>query len=479
MSIFKNYIYNTLYQIVNLLIPFITIPYLTRVFNPYQLGLNAYTFSIVTYFTFFGMLGMQMYGNRQIAYVRNDKKKLSTTFWSLFIVQLTTTLISALFYLIFIFVFLDNNINVYIVQGMLIFSYVFDISWLFMGLEDFKKISVRNMLIKLVGLIFILIFVRNDNQLITYILANSTISILGSLVMWFYVPQYVDKFNIDINIIKKTIVPLIMIFLPQIASQIYTTVSNTLIGTLSTTEEVIFYDYSQKIVRMSLGLITSIGTVLMPRISNMLFHGQVKEIRDFIFKTFKIVSYICMPMAIGLMVISNNLVSWFLGSKYLEVGKLLAISSSIIIAVSWANIIGIQYLIATKQENKYTLSVVLSACISFFINIILIKKIGAYGAAISIVVAEYSGIFIQMFLSRKQLPIFKMLSSSVNYLISSIFMAILIYPLGNIIGNKIIANLIQVISGIFIYVVIMIIIKDTTQYEFSKKIIVILKKFKK
>lgn len=475
MSIIKNYIYNTLYQIMILFIPLITMPYLTRIFTPDQLGLNSYTLAIANYFMLFGMLGMQMYANRQVAYVRDDKKKLNKTFWSLYVTQIITCSISLVLYYIYIEFFINNNKIIYIIQGLNILAILLDISWLFMGVEDFKKVVLRNTTIKLVGLAAIFIFVKSSDDLAIYILLTALVNIIGMLIMWIYAPKYIGEIDIDFKIIRNTIKPLLKLFLPQIATQVYALLARTMIGVLSTNEQVAFYDYSQKIVRMILALITSIGVVLMPRVANIIGQGRNNEVSSLIEKTFKFVSYMSIPMAIGLMCISKTLVSWFLGPEYYIVGNLTAISSVIIIAVSWANIIGVQYLIATKQESKYTISILIAAVINLLMNLVLIKKYGALGATISLIVAEFVGVFIQLILVRNDLNIKNMIYSIIKYFIAAIFMGMVIVPIGNIIKNGFTANIIQAILGVSIYIFIMFIIKDKVQREIFKKFITMIK----
>lgn len=470
MSIIKNYIYNTLYQLTLLIVPLITMPYLTRIFLPSQLGINSYTLSIVNYFILFGLLGMQLYGNRQIAYVRNNEERLSKTFWSLYCTQLITTAVSMLAYIFFVYNFIEEYKIIYFIQGLNLLSSMIDISWLFIGMEDFKKVSIRNMVVKLVGLIGVFVFIRSSNDLTLYIVINVLVNVLGMIIMWTYIPKSIRKINIDMKLIIKNIIPLLMLFLPQISSQVYMELSRTMVGLFSSTEQVAFYDYSQKIVRILLALVTSVGTVLMPRLSNMNSNGKKEEINNFVHKAFTIISYISIPMSLGLMGVSENFISWFLGKEYMGVGKLAALSSIIIIPVSWASIIGVQYLIATKQENKYTLSVFISAIISLIININLIPKLGALGAVISIIVAECSGILMQLILVRKDLDIKNMLFGVIKYFIASIIMLIVIIPTGNVIDNKVVANIAQGIVGVIVYIGIMYITKDKMQHEIIKKI---------
>ncbi|MGL5354435.1 MAG: oligosaccharide flippase family protein [Clostridium sp.] len=475
MSIIKNYIYNTVYQIMLLFIPLITMPYLTRIFTPDQLGLNTYTLSIVNYFVLFGMLGMQMYANRQIAYVRDDKEKLNKTFSSLYLIQTITTAVSIMLYIVFVSFYVDNKV-IYLIQGLNLLACIFDISWFFMGLEDFKKVVIRNSVTKIIGLISIFLFIKGPEDLVLYILITAVINIVGMIVMWMYVPKYITKFSIDKKIIYKNITPLVRLFLPQIATQVYGLLARTMIGVLSTNEQVAFYDYSQKIVMMVLALITSTGVVLMPRVSNIIGKGNKDEVVKLIEKTFEFVSYLSIPMAVGLMCVSKGLVSWFLGPEYLVVGNLVSISSVIIIAVSWANIIGIQYLIGTRQENKYTISIIIAAIINLSMNVILIKMYGALGAIISLITAEFIGPIIQLFLVRKQLRVFYMLKRVSKYFFSAICMAIVLTIIGNVINNAFIANIVQVIVGIGIYTSVLFLLKDTVQREIIDKVFSLVKK---
>lgn len=475
LSIIKNYIYNTIYQIMTLFIPLITMPYLTRIFTPEQLGLNTYTLSVVNYFMLFGMLGMNLYGNRQIAYVRDDKEKRRETFWSLYVTQLVTCGISLILYAIFIYFYAGNNLNMYIIQGLNIISVTIDISWLFKGLEDFKKVVTRNTIAKILGVIFIFIFVKTPNDLIKYTFLSVAVNIISTFIMWIYVPKYVGRVKINVNILKETMNPLLKLFLPQIATQVYSMMDKTMLGILSTTEQVAFYEYSQKIVRMILAVINSIGIVMMPRVANIIGGGRKNEVPKIIEKTFKFVSYISIPMAFGLMGISKILISWFLGREYVIVGDILAFSSIIIIAVGWANVIGVQYLIATKQEGKYTLSIFIAAIVNVVMNVFLLKKIGAYGATISLIAAEFVGVIMQIILVRREINIKYMISNVRKYLFASFIMFLCIFKMNIFITNPIICNILQVITGIVVYIGIMYIIKDDIQIyivENVKKLLV-------
>lgn len=159
MKVIRNYLYNAGYQVLNLLVPFITVPYIARILGPRGVGINSYTNSIITYFLLLGTLGITMYGNREIAYHRDNLEERSRIFWEIEFLQIITISFSYLLFLIF------NSFQVqykiyFLLQSIWIVSGAVNISWLFMGLEDFKKTVLRNILVKVVSLISIFLFVR-------------------------------------------------------------------------------------------------------------------------------------------------------------------------------------------------------------------------------------------------------------------------------------------------------------------------------
>lgn len=470
MNIIKNYIYTTLYQIMAIIVPFITMPYITRIFTPEQIGMNSYSLSIVNYFILFGVLGMNMYGNRQIAYVRDNKKKLNETFWNLFYIKAITCFISIILYYIFVFSFINENRVIFIIQGIGVFCSMIDISWLYSGLEDFKTISIRNACIKLTTVILIFTIIKDENDLLKYVFISIIANLLGTLIMWINLPKNIKIISLKLDIFKVHFIPLLKLFIPQIAIQVYGLLSKTMLGSLSTTTELALYDYSQRIIQILITLISSVGVVLMPRVANIISNGNNIKVKELIYKSFSYISYISIPMALGLMATANSFIPWFLDKDFINVGNLIVMTGIIIIPVSWANIIGVQYLIASKREEKYIISIIIAAIINFLFNIILIRNFGAIGASISLILAEWIGVIIQFILVRKELNIKKMFNSVKIYLIAAIPMSIVVFSIGNLMSCSIITNIIQVIIGCVIYFGILYILKDSIQNSIINKI---------
>ncbi|MGU8928574.1 flippase [Clostridium perfringens] len=476
MKIIKNYIYNTLYQIMVIIIPFITMPYLTRIFTPTQLGINSYTLSIVNYFSLIGVLGMTMYGNREIAYVRDDKLKLKETFWNLFITKAFTCSLSIIIYYLFVYISDLQYKTIYLIQGIYLFGALLDISWFYTGVEDFRKVVLRDSATKILGLICIFIFVRDSSDLNKYILILALSNFIGVIIMWMYIPKEFNKVHIDKKEIKRHIKPLISLFIPQVAIQVYSLLSRTMIGMLSNNEQVALYDYSQRIIQIVITVIGSMGVVIMPRIANIVTAGKDLEVKEIIKKSFNYITYIAMPMCFGLMAVARTFVGWFFGNEFREVGLLISITAVIIIAVSWANVIGVQYLIASNKEKKYTIAIVISAFVNIIANFLFIGNLGALGACIALILAEYTGTIIQILLVKNELPIWNMIYSVLKYLVVSIVMYVGVNFINKFSINGFLINIIQIIVGIILYTGMLYLIKDKIQSEILDKLFKLIKK---
>lgn len=465
-SLKKNYLYNLSYQILILLLPLITTPYISRILGATNIGIYSYTLSIVTYFTMFGSLGIALYGQREIAYNQDNKLNYSKVFTEIFLLRLITMSISIILFCIF-FINKNNDYNIYFT--ILVFELVatiVDISWFFQGLEEFKKTVLRNLIIKLISVICIFIFVKTKNDLKLYFIIYVLSNFIGNISLWFYLPKYLVKFKIgEINIFRH-LRPTISLFIPQIAIQIYTVLDKTMIGTIIVDKsEVGYYDQAQKIIKMLLTLVTSLGIVMLPRIANSHAKGNNEDIINYMKKSFSVSLMISLPLIFGIIVVSDNFVPLFFGDGYSKVSVLMKVISPILLFIGLSNVIGQQFLLPTKKQKEYTISVIIGACINLILNIFLIHKMGALGASIATVLAEFSVTFIQFVFVKdifKPIDVFKL---SFNYLIASLCMFAFCFLIGMCIKNSVICLFLQIIFGCIIYFIIVLILKDNLMIE--------------
>lgn len=459
-SIVKNYIYNLIYQMLTIVLPLVTTPYLSRVLGAGPIGIYGYTLSIVTYFILFGSLGIAMYGQREIAYVQEKKEEQSKTFWEIVIFRvITMTVALIIFYLTFC---LKGEYSLY--YKILILELVanaIDISWYFQGVEDFGKTVVRNIIVKSLSLVCIFIFIKSPEDLWKYFLIYTVANVFGNLTMWMYIPEILPKVRLkDLNLIKH-IKPTLALFVPQIATQIYVVLDKTMVGNITgNMSEVGYYEQAQKIVKALMLVVTALGTVMSSRIANTYATKSYEEVKEYLRKSFKIVWFLGMPIMLGLIAITPNMVPWFYGEGFEAVIPLLIATSPIILAIGLNNVTGVQYLIQTGKQNIFTISVTVGAVINVIFNFVLIKIIGTVGASISSVFAEVIILFVQLYYLKEEITIKDVIEDSFKYIISGIIMAIIVYGISLKMNIGIISTLIQIIIGGIIYVLVLIILKD-------------------
>lgn len=470
-SITKNYIYNLIYQVLVLILPLVTTPYISRVLGAENIGIYSYTLSIVTYFILFGSLGVALYGQREIAYYQKDKKKYSIIFWEIVILRAITMTISLiLFYLIFV-----NGNQYQIYYKILILELIgncIDISWFFQGLEEFKKTVIRNMIIRLISVISIFTFVKSQNDLKIYFWIYVLSTSIGNASLWLYLPKFLTKVKIKELHLFRHFKPTLGLFIPQIAVQVYTVLDRTMIGAIILDKsEVGFYDQSQKIIKLLMTIITSLGTVMLPRIANTFASGEKEKINNYMKRSFNMVFLLAFPMIFGIISVSKAFVPIFFGEGYDKVAILMNVISPIILFIGLSNVTGTQYLLPTKRQKEYTISVIIGAITNFIMNACLIWKFGAIGASIGTVIAEFTVTAVQLYFVRNDFDFKQIIKISKNYVISSIAMFIVCIIIGSVVKSNMISIIIQVIFGVGIYGVCLLALKDEFVNSIIKKVI--------
>ncbi|MDU5724047.1 MAG: oligosaccharide flippase family protein [Clostridium butyricum] len=459
--VLKNYLYNLMYQVITILLPIITIPYVSRILGADGLGKYALTNAYAQYFVLFGMIGLSIYCSREIAYVRDDKKKLSKTFWELNFLRFVTMGISIVLYIIiFVFIVKTDNKLINIIQTTILLSALVDISWLFIGLENFKKVSIRNTIVKLVGVSLVFIFVKESSQVWLYSLILGGVQFIGQIIMWFDIPKEIEFIYPKSKEMIQHLNFSFKLFIPQMAINIYTMLDKVMLGWLSNEAQVGMYDNSQRIIKISITIVTTLATVTIPKMANLYKNGQVKEFSEYVYKSFSFVSFLAFPMAFGLIGICRNFIPWFYGTGFEGIEPMFYFGSWLMITLAWSSIVGNQVLISIKRDKMFTIAVTTGAIVNVILNFILIRRFEGVGTTISSVVAEFTGMFIMVYFVRDIISPKKLFKVVPKYFMSAFIMFIVVVILGEFIGETIISTIIQALLGIFIYFAIMVITKD-------------------
>ena len=396
MKVIKNYLYNLSYQILTIILPIITVPYVTRIFTSEDLGNYGFYNSIVSYFSLFAMLGIGLYGTKQIA----SASDVNSTFWNIYAIQLIASLISIFVYVIVILCIPTMSGIIPLILFISLFSKIIDISWLFSGKEDFKKITLRNTVVKVVGVISIFTFIKNSEDLYLYILLIVVFDFLGQVVMWIPAKKFIKRPSFNMKIIKKNLHPIVLLFLPQVAISLYVVLDRTLLGLLGSYSDVGIYEQGQKLISILLKVVSSLGVVMLPRVANLLSERRDKEAQNMVKFSFILYNLIIFPMIFGLISVNEVFVKLFLGQNFQDVKYVLYVIVFNIMFVGWTNILGYQVLVVRNKNKEFMLSTTIPAFVSVAVNIAVIPFFGYIGASITSVVVEILVFAIQWYYSR-------------------------------------------------------------------------------
>lgn len=491
-SITKNYIYNMVYQVLTLVLPLITTPYLSRVLGAEGIGIYGYTYSIVTYFILFGSLGVAMYGQREIAYAQENVEARKKVFIEMIIFRFITIAFASVVYFFFFMQGAEYQIYYRILVIELIAA-AFDISWFFQGMEEFKRTVTRNVLVRICSVSLVFILVKTKEDLAKFTLIYSLADLIGNLSLWLYVPKYIKGAKVkNINVLIH-IPQIVLLFIPQIANQIYKILDTTMIGVLVENKaETGYYEQGQKVIRLLLTVVTSLGVVMVPRMASTYASGDNEKIKDYMKMSFRFVFFLAFPIMFGIMSISKSFVPVFFGIGYDKVAILINIICPILILMGMGNVLGTQYLLPTKKQKEYTISVSIGVVVNFILNYFLIKKYASIGASIATVLSEFVVVFIQFQYIKKDISFKNLLEIAWKYFTAGIVMFFVCFGIRLIlslefintglinIANSILIEenyliniasiIIQMIFGIITYFALLVILKDDYVFKFIDKI---------
>ncbi len=386
-KISTNYIYNTIYQLITLIVPIILIPYLARTLTDIGSGQYSYARSYLLYFSSFALFGSVMYGSRTIS-KRRDIQYLSENFWGIVILKFITSTISILIYLAFTFIFFEEFKVLFLINGIFLFANMIDITWFFMGQSEFKIIMIRNLILKSLMIIAIFLLVHDISDVPIYAAIVVISEFISHVWMWLNVRKRIKFVKIGFNHVIKHFIDAKYFFMFTFVTQLYTTINITLIGVYTNNSQVAFFDQSAKIVNVVLVVITSLGTVMMPKISSLYGEGKIQEIYRLLNKSINLMVFIAIPAVSGIILVADIFIPWFMSDIFNPMIIVLIIYSLKIPLAIYSNLIGTQFIIPSGDERFYLNVVIIGAAINIILNLIGLQFYGAAFSAIVTLVTE-------------------------------------------------------------------------------------------
>lgn len=463
-SVKLNFILNTTRIFLGVFFILVTTPYITRVLGAENLGKVDYVNSIIQYFILFTALGIPNYGIREIAKTRDNVFDRTKTIIELGIILIITTIIGYV-----VLFFLLNNINgfkelktlILIMSTWILFNNI-GFEWFYQGIENQVYITIRFIIIRLIVLILMFLFVKNSKDYIIYgiilVLMNSGSNVLNLI----NIRKYLSFKNITLKKLdlKKHIKPVLIIFAASLSISIYLQLDVVMLGNVS--EKIVaYYTVPNKLIRLVLVVITALGTVLVPRITNCLKNNDMENYKKYVNYSIKYILMISIPSVVGIFLLADNIILIMAGEKFIESILTMRILVFILFIVGIAYFLGFQLLYPHGLEKYYTYSVTTAAIINFIFNYIMIPKYYQNGAAIGTIIAELTGVMLMLYFTRNYLKEVEFYNlKNLKYFISSIIMGLIILFIKSLKLGNILTIIISIFLGSIIYFIILFLLKE-------------------
>ena len=479
-SVLKNYLYSLSCQILLLIVPLITMPYLARTIGIDNQGTFSILYSVSSTFVMLGCVGLNMYGQREIAYHKNDPQERNRIFWEIELVRISTLLVSLVIY--FAFAWFNTQVSDLVnVNSLLLFalfaidipSSMLDISWYYQGIEDFRLQTVRNFAVKLIGLVLILTLVKDRGDLPLYIVIYTGMNLFGNLSLWisklregFARPE---KSAMGVHLRRS-----LLMFLPQIATIVYAQLDRVMVGALvdDGNLQAGVYDNAEKIVKIALTVVTSIALVMLSRVADTFKQNQLEKSREYIRKSFYLYTCLATPIMAGIMAIATPFVAvFFADADHAEmIAPVIVALCPIVLFIGGSSVFGTQYLLPTNRLRPYTLSVFTGMVVNVVFNLVFIPRFGALGAAFATALAELMVLIVQMVALRKEFSFMLYLRAWRNFL-CSLCMYLVVRWIGGLLGGISALGLaVQVAAGAAVYFLLLFVLRDPFLWGYLRKI---------
>ena len=469
-SIKKNFVYSTAYQILNVITPFITAPYVSRVLGAEGIGIQSYTASVQYIFLLIASLGTLSYGSREISMHRDDVNERSKLFWEIELMVICTTGI-ALFGWVFLCLFSPRYKIFYCVLSIGIFANMFDITWFFNGIEQFKLTVIRNSAFKIIGIVLLFIFIKSKDDLLLYIFITAFTSLLSNVSLWPYMKRYVVKVDFRKLSFKRHFKETLVYFIPTIATSVYTVLDKTLLGLItSDVAQNGYYQQAEKIINLAKSVVfTAINSVVGVRNAYLFAEKRFDEIHKKIAISFNYIFFMGFGCCFGIMGVAKTFVPFFFGSGYDQVVGLLYLFSPIIVIIGISNCLGSQYYTPCGKRKESTNYLIAGSVVNLILNLLMIPRFGAEGAAIASVIAEtvVSVLYVKFSCGYGNISV--LLKTGGKKMLAGIFMFCIVFYLNRLQMNSLLLLAIQVAVGCSVYVAFLLVTRDVwTQSMFEK-----------
>lgn len=454
-----NFILYTANQFLGLLVPLITTPYISRILKPEGIGIVSYISAVASYFVLLASLGTGTVGQRYISFYQDDIDNRTKNFWSVELLSIVTSIISMVIYIVYAVIFSEYKI-VSLIYSISVLTVLFDISWLFLGMEDMRRIVIRDVIIKILQVVFIFLLVKTRDDIGIYSLINCTCGLIGALSMWPLRKKYVNKCNWNVRQLKSLFGESLQIFIPVMATLLYQSVDKIMIGMITYNQvQNGYYEQTVKIIRMLNVLITAIGTTILPRFGYYYKNEKHEELRGIFGKGFQYCWMVSMLLFAGSFGCIGVIQPWLFGEGFEPTVQLIQAYAFRYFATA-STVLVTNYAIQTMRQRTLGISQALALVLNAIMNMILIPQMLAMGAVIASVAAEVCVALFYYVYFYKELQVGFLLKSIWRYPIGGIIVALTSSYLSKHFYGSIVNSIVVIFITTVMYVGILFVMRD-------------------
>lgn len=474
-SLKVNYIFNMLNTVTGLLFPLITFPYASRIMLADGIGQVNFFQSIIQYITLLTCLGIPMYAIRKIASVRDDVAERNKVAIEILLLHATLSLIGYVIVALLVAFVSDIQVNIplFLILSLTIFFTAIGCEWFYQGIEDFKYITIRGLIVKTIAVFLLFVFVRTKEDILWYA-GYLVFGILGGNIFNFIrLRKYISWKDLPFKELHPLVhlKPALHIFILNLVISLYVNLNSIMLGFMADNTSVGLFTAATKLSHVLLSLVSALGTVMLPRLSNLISTGQKEKFNELSQKSITVIMALTLPLTAGLIMTAKYLIPLFCGNSYEPAILTLQIISPIIIMIGISNVLGIQILYPQGQENKVILCTALGALVNLVLNIWLIPRYAQNGAAVSTLLAEIMVTISMIFIGKEFIPIRWKSKSSLHYFVATCLMTLALYFVSDLFRSDIINFIFSVMIGMLVYGMWLLIVRESyliTMMQFMK-----------
>lgn len=458
----RNILYSIVIQISAFITSLITSPYIARVLSPELIGEYSYTLANSSYFALIEGMGLSLYGTIKVAKIRDSRQKTSQLFCEIVILKLILMCICSTAYVVWFLRYGDLHLRpLYWIMLINLIATGLDVTWFLNGLEEFKINAIRCVGVKIVNVILILVFVKDESDLMAYAIIMQASILMGYLAVYPTVFKKIDRVKIEKLRFREHFKCSFVYFVPGLINTIFSSTDKSILGAFTgESYEVGVYEQANKICQLCMGMISAISNAILPRAVYLNSNKKdANEARRLLYGSVRIALSAALPVSLGIAAISESFVPLFFGRGYEKSSLLLKILCFNVLFVTLTNFVGQQCLVARGKQKEYNMAITVSAILNVVLNMILVYGYKSVGVSFASALSSFCGFAMAIWFGRGMIGVSDLLKMTKKYIISAGIMYLIVFKI-NICKNLFATVGVQIILGGSIYTILLVLLKD-------------------